>query len=371
MRRSGGSGWASRLPGRWKPAHDRPKRSGAGVSGYCAPGSAVGNHREGGATRLDVLVCTHNRAALLRRVIESLNAANRPSDTTVRLVVVANACSDGTGEYLAGYDAGQGRLPLTWYEEPVPGKAHALNVVLPRLTGDLVAFVDDDHRVDPGYLCAVARGFAEHPDAAMLCGRIRPDWDGSEPVWVHDRGAYRIYPLPVPNFDLGPEPREVTRDVAVPGGGNLAIRRALFDRVGPFRQHLGPIGHNLGGAEDIDWVIRALQLGVRLRYEPAMTQYHYVDAERLTLGYLMRKAYQRSASMVPYGRGPGPGHVPRYMYRKIAKHLVWSVLALRPQARRFHLVRLAASLGEWKGFRQPVPAGLDQESGQPVHRDAP
>ena len=106
----------------------------------------------------------------------------------------------------------------------MPGKSHALNSALPRVESDLVAFVDDDHRVDAGYLVAVCRAAEAHPEADLFCGRILPDWDGSEPAWVHDSGPYRIYPLPVPRFDQGDASRELTPDQAVPGGGNLFLR---------------------------------------------------------------------------------------------------------------------------------------------------
>ena len=152
---------------------------------------------------LTVLVCTHNRVELLGRVIASLDAARRPADWTVRLFVVANACTDGTHDFLAARaNAGDG-LPLAWIAEPVPGKSNALNRALPLLEDAVIAFVDDDHRVHTDYLAEIALAAGRWPEAGILCGRILPDWDGSEPQWVHDTGPHRIYPLPVPRYDQG------------------------------------------------------------------------------------------------------------------------------------------------------------------------
>ena len=75
-------------------------------------------------------------------------------------------------------------------------------------------------------------------------------------------------------------------------------------RVGKFSVELGPQGHNLGGAEDIDWVLRALALGAQLHYAPDMVQFHYVDGARLKTGYVVRKAFARSSSTA---RGSGSG----------------------------------------------------------------
>jgi GT2 family glycosyltransferase len=308
-----------------------------------------------GSSSIEVLLCTHNRVNLLARTIASLNEAVRPDHRTVSLFVVANACTDDTPSYLADYAARQpaeNKLFLRWTEEPRIGKSHALNSAIPRLSSEIVAFVDDDHRVDRQYLVAMERAAARYPEADIFCGKILPDWDGTEPEWVHDSGRYRIYPLPVPRFDLGSEPLHITRDMAIPGGGNLVIRTRLFQRVGNFSTDFGPVGHNLAGAEDTEWIIRAYALGAHLQYCPEIVQYHYVDKARLKLVYLMKKAYERSSATVRfYAReATHKGLFPRYLIRKIVAHFVLALFSLQPARRRFFLVRLAASLGEIKGF---------------------
>ncbi|WP_051071695.1 sulfatase-like hydrolase/transferase [Azoarcus sp. KH32C] len=299
---------------------------------------------------LTVLICTHNRVDLLERVIASLNATRRPPDTDVRILVVANACTDGTPDFLHAYQKKDDVLPLDWIAEPTPGKSHALNRALPQIAGDVVAFVDDDHRVDEAYLVAVARAVRQWPGAGLICGRILPDWDGSEPEWVHDDGPYRIYPLPVPRYDQGGKPMQVDIDGAIPGGGNLVAHTRVIRATGPFLTELGPTGHNLGGGEDLEWVRRALRGGAILRYAPDMVQYHYVDGERLTLSYLLRKGFQRSKSVMRFRRTESG--VPLYMWRKVAGYARGCVLSLRAQPRRFYLVRLASAFGEMSGMRE-------------------
>lgn len=303
-------------------------------------------------THLTVLVCTHNRAELLGRLLASLNAAQHPHDWSVDVLVAANACTDGTHVLLENYQRsaqGDGRLPLVWLEVPAPGKSHALNAAVSRLAAGWVAFVDDDHRIDPDWLVAQTRAIGQNPKADMFCGRVLQDWDGREPAWVHDTGPYRIYPLPIPKQDFGDQPRELTLEGPLPGGGNLVVRRDWIERIGPFHTGLGPTGHDLGGAEDMEWLKRGLRLGARLIYVPQAIQYHYVDLERLRLGYLMRKAFQRSASVVAIESGSS--RVPLYLYRKAATYGLKSLLALRADRRRFYLVRAAAALGEIAGHR--------------------
>jgi GT2 family glycosyltransferase len=318
-------------------------------------GSAA--QRPGATPSLTVLISSHNRADLLERTLRYLNEAQRPRGWSVGVLVAANACTDRTHTLLDLYacvaadpTTAATRLPVRWVAEPRVGKSYALNCAIPLIGSAWVAFVDDDHRVDRDYLESICRAAESYPDADILCGRILPDWNGGEPAWVHDDGPYRIYPLPVPRYDLGDYPLASPHEVATPGGGNLVLRTTLFDRVGGFSTAYGPVGRGLGGAEDHEWVLRAIAAGARVQYVPDIVQYHFVDLNRLTLGYVMRKAYERSASAVRLqGSADGKGLVPPYMFRKALGYSLGILTSRGADERRFQFVRLAASLGEIKG----------------------
>ena len=179
---------------------------------------------------IQVLICTHNRVELLERAINYINKAERPEHYKISLLVVANACTDETQHYLTHYQKSLTAelLPLTWITEQKPGKSNALNSAIPKLDAAVIAMVDDDHRIDADYFTAITHALMQYPEADFFCGKIIPDWDGSEPYWVHEQGKYRIYPLPVPRFDLGDDSLPITQEIAVPGGGNLVIKKNLF-----------------------------------------------------------------------------------------------------------------------------------------------
>ncbi len=299
--------------------------------------------------KIVVLICTHNRVDLLARVIRSLNAASRPPCET-EIFVAANACTDGTVDFLRSYsETSPNGLPLNWIEEPKPGKSNALNHAIPLLPPSLIAMVDDDHRVDKEYLSSIFRAAQAVPDAQMYCGRIIPDWDGSEAAWLHDQGPYAVYPLPIPHYDLGGEARILGEGERRPGGGNLVVRRSVFDSVGLFSTELGPSGHDLNGGEDIEFVGRAIASGFRPYYYPAIVQFHYVDLERLTLGYLLKKAFYRSRSSVQVQ--PEQSHkVPRYLWRKLATYSTQITFSLHWPRTRFFLMRWASALGEISAY---------------------
>lgn len=299
---------------------------------------------------IEVLICTHNRVQLLERTLDFINKALCPEDTKITILVAANACTDATLPFLKQYTEQQpGRYRLSYLEEPKPGKSNALNSAIQKLSGDIIAMVDDDHRIDTNYFSTIVQAANTFPDATMYCGKILPDWTGDEPGWIHDLSPYAIYPLPIPHYDLGEEFLNIGEEGRLPGGGNLMIKRQVFTRVGDFSTELGPQGHNLGGGEDTDFVKRALDSGETIKYYPPIKQFHFVDIERLAFKYLLIKSFQRSYSATRITRQQNSG-IPRYLWRKLAGYLTRACISLYWPEKKFYMVRVAAALGEIRAY---------------------
>ncbi len=277
------------------------------------------------------------------------------------MLVVANACSDTTHALLEDYQARQSaddHLPMSWFAEPIPGKSYALNSAIPRLRADLIFLEDDDQRVADDFLVKLCEVVDKQVEYSLFCGRLLPDWTGDEPTWIRQEGPYRIYPAPVPNYDLDGEARCLNDQDDLPSGGNLALRAHVLQRVGLFSTVLGPRGHNLGGGEDTAYIKKAMALGERIYYEPAMLQYHYVDPQRLKLGFLFRLAYKRTFAVMRMGAPVG--FMPRYVWRKLATHIAACLFTFNQDKRRFHLIRCAATLGEIRGFAERMSHRRDR-----------
>ncbi len=293
----------------------------------------------------------------MKDALKSLFEIEMPEGSNAELIVVDNASTDNTNTVIQGF-SDNGKIPLKNLFEPKLGKTHALNKAINNASGDVLAFIDDDHIVGKGYLNAIYKTEKENPTYNLFCGRILPNWDGTEPQWVHDNTIYPIRPSPIPCFDLGDTRAEITierKGVFMPGAGNLIIRKNIFQWFGYFSEQLGPRGHNLAGGEDIEFIERALKKGERLLYIPEALQYHQIDKSRLTLFYLIQKAYYRSIAAYAFSETNAKyliGHIPAYLFRQALSRFVRALFAKNQNARRFYLVRLAATLGEMRARRK-------------------
>ncbi len=306
---------------------------------------------------ISIVICTHNRARLLAGALRSLEDMRVPEDCKVEVLLINNASTDDTSSIIDNFDKDSKTFAVKAMFEPKLGKTYALNTAINHASGDILAFVDDDHIISKGYLEAVCKATSENPSFNIFCGRLLPNWDGTEPEWVHDNSEYPIRPFPFPFFDLGDTMVEIRpeKGMFLPQGGNLIIRKSVFKKIGLFSKRLGPKGHNLSGGEDFDFVKRALKNGGRLLYIPEILQLHYVDRFRLTLPYLMKKAYFRSmiaSQLSDLSTTPHASHIPTYLYKQVFIRLIRALFAICQNARRYYLVKLAATLGEIQGIKK-------------------
>lgn len=298
---------------------------------------------------ITVVICTHNRSALLRSTLASLARARRPTQGRADILVAANACSDDTHALLAETECDPiwHGLPLRWIQVPTPGKSFALNSAIASASAESAAicFIDDDQLVDAGFLQALAQALDDHPDHGIVCGKMHPAWDGSEPAWVHETGQYHIPIRPFPEYDFGDLPKEITAGHKLPSGGNITVRRQVFQVAGLFSTDLGPQGHNLMGGEDLEFLMRCLNRGQRLIYVPTLRQLHAIERERMRTLYMMRKSYLRSLSSQRMADSPSP-RVRPYMLLKPLRYCLNATFTADATRRFYFLIRMAAALGE-------------------------
>jgi len=301
--------------------------------------------------KLSVLISTRNRADHMQRVLEAFAGMEVAGCPPWELLVVNNGSSDHTDRVLER-EKSSGRLPLAVIDQPTPGKCRSINAALKRVSGELAILSDDDMIPCRGWLSAYARAAQTHPEVSGFTGRIHPVWERTLPRWMKTEGPYAVPEGVTNRRDFGAHERLLPREV-IPGGGNTALRKGVFDRMGHFREDMGP-GTGIPFAEDTEYFTRYLEAGGRFCYLPDAAMDHHNGAERLTKRYVTQwvrqagycqilgfKALKSSASV--HG-------VPRYLLLQCLPRLMsWWV---EPEAvRRFHKkLRFVHTLGEIQGY---------------------
>jgi glycosyltransferase involved in cell wall biosynthesis len=223
---------------------------------------------------LSIVVCTHNRAEMLRNALSSLARQRLPEGITAEILVVDNASNDATPQVVKDV-ARESPVAVRYALESQRGVVHARNRGVAEAGGEWIAFFDDDQLAEPDWI-------AELVDAAR---RKQVRCVGGSVVLKLPDGCDRRL-APFCRVLLGEtvgrnSPRAYDRRFT-PGTGNLLVHRSLFDEVGLF----DPAFHQRG--EDTDLFLRMLHAGVRGWFNPRAKVHHVTPPERMTDEYLLR-----------------------------------------------------------------------------------
>jgi GT2 family glycosyltransferase len=233
-----------------------------------------------------VAVCTKDGGERLAACLDSLVHAARVATRTaegngngsgdgdgaaIELLVVDNASSDDGTRLVAE------RYPEVRYvTEPAAGLDFARNRAIAEATGEVLAFVDDDVEVDPGYLVGLRRVWASHPDAGCVTGLVLPYELATEAqVRFEQRGGFRrgFEQLRYHGPTLAGNPLYPFGAGMFGAGCNMSYRRSLLVELGGFDEALDT-GRPLPGGGDIDMFFQVVRAGWPLVYEPGVVVRH-------------------------------------------------------------------------------------------------
>ena len=267
-----------------------------------------------GRPRATAVVCTRDRPALLGECLRSVAAAMRSGD---ELIVVESGDSRAA-EVLTKL------LPVVEWRHLTSAdrrKSAKLNLAIRHASGDVIVLTDDDCRVAPDWLDAMAGAFID-AGVGVAFGPV----EGLDAA-PGGTSAPRLPPGPAPiaNWNYA-------------HGASMAVRRAAVVDVGGFDQRLGPGARTHG--EEADMILRMADSG-----------WTTVIADAPAVAHLAwRSPTESRANLVVYERGAGAwlGDGLRRHPRRVAK-----VFALR-LVYQLGLWRDRRTRGIWYGPRMTV-----------------
>jgi succinoglycan biosynthesis protein ExoM len=228
--------------------------------------------------RIDVCIVTFQRPTLLLRALWSV-AKQEATGIAIRLVVVDNDCRKSALQTVVSFGRESG-IDLLYVVEPARGIAAARNRALDSVSGEYVAFLDDDEEAAPYWLSSLletSRTF----NADIVFGPVFRLLPSSAPTWAHRHPAFARITKPTGS------------SVRYGGAGNVLIRlSALGDPAVKFNANFG-----LTGGEDFEFFCRLHQCGKRMTWCQEAEVTENVPLERTRVTWLCARAFRGGQSV--------------------------------------------------------------------------
>ncbi len=211
------------------------------------------------APRISVVIPAGKGPEHLRRCLESLAHVQY---ALWDILLIDQSDDDGTRSVAGDFAR---RLPcLAFQHVDWKGAARARNLGIQSAGGEIVAFLDDDCTVEPGWLAQVAGVFGRHPEASLVFGCVRMGVNES-----------RDYFVPTHEIEEERSRRGRLATLRTEGWANcMYVRRAVTQDLGLFDVQLGP-GGRFRSQEEPDYIYRALAAGHTVVQTPAIAVSHH------------------------------------------------------------------------------------------------
>lgn len=211
---------------------------------------------------VSVLMCTRNRP---EDIVFALPSVLSNVGVEYEVLVVDQSDDDRTAQFVRSL---QNDHPhLRYLSTKTRGLSRARNLAIQEARGQILAFTDDDCETGTDWLATMVRLFEEDPEMAILFGRVQAP---------ENVPAGAVVPCLYFNKRI-----EMRGGRILGMGANMAFRRDVPERLGPFDEALGG-GAVLPGGEDFDFSFRAQRAGLKVVADPRLTLTHksYRDARQ-------------------------------------------------------------------------------------------
>lgn len=192
--------------------------------------------------QLAFVIPAYNEEALIGKCLDSVLAEVKRSGRDVDIVVVNNASTDRTAEIAAGYPG------VRVVDETEKGLVAARDAGFRVTTAELVANIDADTVVPPGWIDTVEREFARDPRLVALSG----------PYFYYDLSPWNRFFVTVfygVTWLIYILNRFLLRVGSVIQGGNFVFKRSAWLKAGGYNRAIKFYG------EDTDIAVRLSKVG--------------------------------------------------------------------------------------------------------------
>lgn len=229
----------------------------------------------------------------LTRALDSLRSDLEKTSrhTECEVLIVDNGSADDSVKRTERALAG---ATFTWriILEPVAGVNSSRNAGLRSAEGGLLIFTDNDLVFERGWLSAYLAAAERYPDEEVFAGRVLVGpVEGEVPPWLDLTGPY-ARPSIVVQADFGDECQVLPFGSGKgPVGPNMAMRRSLFDRVGPFDTRFGLRPGSLIPGAEAEFFQRIAASGLNFVYVPSAAVHHPLKKSQISKRYFLNRLY--------------------------------------------------------------------------------
>jgi len=220
--------------------------------------------------KISVVICTFNRP---EDCIETVQSILDQANTYLHEIIVVDDCSKSPFKF--NHD----KVKIIRNNREV-GLSASRNIGVKASSGDIICFIDDDAIAAPDWIKRIQDTICNGAD--IVGGIAEPLYLSPPPKW---------WVADLFGFFVGIKNKDII-------GTNFAVKKEVFNKIGYFNEDLGRKGGILISCEEIEFRERAKKAGLKLMFDENIKVYHKVSSKKMTISYLIYRAWGQGISKV-------------------------------------------------------------------------
>lgn len=238
--------------------------------------------------KITFVICTYNRAFILKDCLESIFFQIKNSDSC-EVLVIDNHSIDNTREVVNQLTKLYPNLRLV--PEKQIGLSYARNRAMQDGVGEWLVYIDDDAKLQPGYFKQLQK-IIERKQYDCFGGMYYAWFPFGKPKWLPE----------------GFGDKELIQQEAGPidgtkgwlSGGNMAIKKEVLRSIGGFQVDLGMTGGKIAYGEETFLQQQLLKKGYCIGFDPQLVIDHAVMSHKLRLSWHLKNSYAKGRYSVSF-----------------------------------------------------------------------
>ncbi|MGQ1787114.1 glycosyltransferase family 2 protein [Saccharicrinis sp. GN24d3] len=233
---------------------------------------------------ITIIVCTYNRAEILKECLEALFNQTAPQ-STYEVLVVDNNSPDHTKQVVQSFQ--QTHANLRYYLEEKQGLSHARNAGYLNTNAEWIGYMDDDGKAHTDYIEKTLEVINNH-DFDCFGGRYHAWYRTPKPKWINKE--FGISPI------LCNEIGELKDDYNA--GGIIFFTKDALESINGFSTKVGMSGAKIAYGEETLVQNELRAKGKKIGYSPYIIMNHLVLEHKLKVSWHLNAAYAHGRDSV-------------------------------------------------------------------------
>ena len=283
-------------------------------------------------TPVSVVICAYTDERWVD-LLRSVDAAAQALDVDDQLIVVIDHNDELLARVAREFASSKRADVLVVPSTETRGLSGARNTGIRHATGGVIAFIDDDAAIEPGWREKLIGHFGDS-DVVAVGGYAEPVWPKARPQWLPPECDWTVGC----SYVGLPTAVASVRNVI---GCNMSFRRETLAAMGGFNTEVGRVGKHPVGCEETELCIRIAQQwsSKKILFDPDIRVKHYVSNDRTKLEYLIRRSFGEGISKRQISRLVGSKDATKtersYLAKTVPSGLIYGVRqSLSSHARR-------------------------------------